>query len=190
MPEATATTTTGDGSGTPAPTTSTDVLGPDGKPLDPARALSAIERLKGEATKVPDLEQQLNEAMTKLKEFEDAKLSDTDKLTKRNTELETRTATLEREIQELRVGIAVAKVAQDAGALYPDAVVNLIDLSTLEFEADGKPKNADKIVEALKVKYPAMFGQAGPGSADAGARGSAAGGGSSMNDLIRRAAGH
>ena len=166
----------------------TTVNGPDGKPFDPARALAAIERLKGEAGKVGTLEQQLIEAQTKLKEHEDAKLSDTEKLTNRNTELEASNIALEHRVQELTIGQSVRDAAAKAGAKYPDAVFKLVDLATVEFDKDGTPKNLDKIVEGISKSYPDMFnGTNGPGRVAAGPRTPTSG--RDFNQMIRESAG-
>jgi len=190
------------GQGTPGTTTTTDpgsagagggeapVVGPDGQPFDPARAMRTIETLRGFETKSKEQERELAELRTKLKEHEDAKLTESEKLTNRVTELEAEKSVWDRERQEMRVGTALREAAAKAGAHYPDAVERLVDLTKIEFEADGKPKGLDKIVEGVKASYPALFGNAKPGSADGGARpNSGAGTASEMDQRIRQAAG-
>lgn len=166
-------------------TTTEVVLGSDGTPFDPERAKATIENLRGFEKKAKELEKAIAERDRKLQEIEDGKLSEMEKLNRRLSELETEKITWERERQEHRVGGAVREAAAKAGAVYPDAVYKLLDSSTLEFDADGNPKNLEKVIEGLRGSYPAIFN--GTGSADGGARRPAKT--IDMNQMIRQAAG-
>lgn len=160
------------------------VLGPDGQPLDPKRAVTALGRIKDLEAKAA----RADELEVELKRRDQDKLSTEEKLQTRVSDLEAEKLAWERERQEVRVSNAVRDAAAKAGARYPDAVFRLIDLSSLDYESDGAPKNLDKAVEKVKAAYPEFFnGTQGPGKVAAGARQVAAS--ESMDDWLRQRAG-
>ncbi|HVL82619.1 MAG TPA: hypothetical protein VM840_13605 [Actinomycetota bacterium] len=162
--------------------------GTDGTPWDPDRARALIEKLRPFEKKATELERRNAELEAKLAEHENARLSDQERMSKRLKELETERETWERERREIRVAQALTSAAAAAGALYPEDVARLADPSTLEFSDDGRPSNAEAVVEKFRERRPELFRPRGPGSADGGPRGTPAPA-SDMNALIRRAAG-
>lgn len=145
---------------------------------------AVIARLNSEA-KQNRLRAEAAEA--KIKEFEEGQMTELQKSQARLADMETRSLTLERENQELRVGGLARDAATKAGAVDATAVQRMLDLALVEFDDAGKPKNLDKLVGDIKQAHPALF-NAVRGNGDTGPRG----GGSNptdMNELIRRAAG-
>jgi hypothetical protein len=94
------------------------------------------------------------DAEARLKELDDAKLSETERLTKRTAELE---AELERERtgrQEALIRAAVEREAHQQGAVKADVVYRLIDRSAIALDDSGEVKGADKAVAALLTAEP------------------------------------
>lgn len=172
--------------GSPAAGTTKDVLGPDGKPLDPARAAAALERLRNLPDTVKEKETEIADLKAKLAEHESSKMTDSEKKERKISELEATNLSLTQQLQQLRVGTVLAQSAAKAGAIVPDAVVRMVDLATLKFDNDGAPVEPDKAIEAVRKAYPQLF-NGRQGSADAGVRGH--GQPQSFDDQIRQRAG-
>jgi myosin heavy subunit len=130
-----------------------------------------VRTLRGENAKTRT---ELKSALLRLKELEDAQLSDAEKREKRLKDLEAENADLRRTAREAQTRAAAAS----AGAVNPAAVARLID----------EGEDVEKAVTALKKSDPYLFHRPGAGSADGGAGGAAVRG-QNFNDLIRRAAG-
>lgn len=156
-------------------------------PFDESRARALIEKLRPFEKQANEQSKELEQLRTRIKEIDDAKLSETEKLNNRVGELEKRNADLEAQLARRDLQDDVAAAGRKAGALYPDALFKLIDPDDVERdEQTGKPSNLDKLVERAKKAYPNLFGRA-HGSADGGARPPASG--VDMNARIRQAAG-
>lgn len=144
----------------------TTPLGPDGKPFDPDRAMRTIEHLRSFETQAKEQAKMIAELESKVKEHEDAKLSETERLTNRVSELEAEKQTWE----QTRVSMMLEQAAARAGAAHPNAIPRLVDLSAVKYERDGTPRNLDELIEKAKTEYPAMFGRSAS-SFDGGMRG-------------------
>jgi len=85
---------------------------------------------------------------------------------------------------------AAMRAVEEAGAIRADVVAGLLKRDALDCDSDGKP-SAEKLkaaVVALTKEFPELFRKGGDGrKIDADAGGKAAG--STVNDMIRRAAG-
>jgi hypothetical protein len=180
--DATGATPGGNEGATPEPTGATPAESDDlGAKLEAARREAIAERKERQAL------------AAKVKEYEDAKLTEAEKSSKRIAELEASNSTLEATLADLRSRDALVAAASKAGALYPDAVARMADRSKLEHDGDGAVKNADAVVAELLKSYPAMFGR--NGSADGGPQGRTSGDGgiggdaADMNRAIREKAG-
>lgn len=104
-----------------------------------------------------------------------------------------RVAALEAQVRDLTVGTAVETALRTAGAISPDLIIKagVIDLAKVELGADGKPDGAKltAAIEEIKKSRGELFGAPKRPDVDAGAKGSSSSG-QTMNDMIRRAAGH
>lgn len=136
----------------------------------------------------PDHSAELAAAQARIRELEQANLTDAEKRDKRLAELEAERNTWEVERQTMILRNAVWQEASKAGALYPDLVVQAIPLSSVKFGKDGQPENVPAVVATARTNYPALF-RVAAGSGDGGAGQGAAGAAPTMNDLIRRGAG-
>jgi hypothetical protein len=84
---------------------------------------------------------------------ESAKLSELEKATQEHAKLQEEHAQATTELQRLRVERVVDREAARLG-IDPDDAARLIDWSDLEYDNDGKPKNAGKLLEALVKQKP------------------------------------
>lgn len=116
----------------------------------------------------------LRDAEARLKELDDAKLSEGEKLAARLKELEEQNARLARTTRLAEVKAAAAA----AGAHNPAAVARLIDEDA---------EDVGKALESLRKSDAYLFARPGAGSADGGTRGTP--NLTDMNALIRRRAG-
>jgi hypothetical protein len=118
--------------------------------------------------------QQLREAQSRLSEIEAANKSELEKereareaAEKRATELDARA----REIS-LRASIIAEAARPDRRVVDPDAVVALIDRTSLELDDDGVPTNIASAMDSLLESRPYLVAQepGARGNADQGAR--------------------
>lgn len=83
----------------------------------------------------------------------------------------------------------VERAARKLSAEHPEVIFRLIR-DDLEFDASGKPTNADDLVATLKKEYPRYFATAAKAAgADAGKTGGERATGDNMDAILRRAAG-
>jgi hypothetical protein len=158
---------------------------PGTEPFDRDRAMATID---AQRKSEKELQGALAAANARLKEYEDAKLSEQDRATKRIAELESERDTLATTLQDINTRGAIERAASAAGAMYPDAVARVVDRSALVFGKDGDITNMDAVMADTLKRYPALFGRNGSG--DGGPRGDVGGAGDGdMNATIRRLAG-
>lgn len=134
------------------------------------------------------LKTQLAEANQKLKEAEDAKLTDAERQAARLLELEKQVESLGGEVGKARSDSVLLAAAVDAKSSKPEAVLRLADMTDAKRDDAGvlTKASAKDLVEKVRKGYPELFGK-GVVSGDGGARGGAPG--ESMNDKLRHAAG-
>jgi len=146
-------------------------------------AAKTIARLNAEAKQHREAREA---AEAKLREIEQAGMSDLEKARQQLAQEEARRIELENKNQELRLSGAVRAAAVKAKAVDPDLVWRTIDLSKIDTDGDGQPTNLDALMTETKKAYPVLFERA-TGSADGGAQGGSGPTGD-MNELIRRGA--
>lgn len=121
-----------------------------------------VTKLRNEAAARRVREKELSETLeslqSKVKEFEDAQLSDQEKLTKELQELrEASTANLTRaQSREVDFQLAMAAADHSNGIGDVKAAIKLIDRDSLEFDDKGKIVNLQDALETLKQEYPSV----------------------------------
>ncbi|MBX6770875.1 MAG: phage scaffolding protein [Chloroflexi bacterium] len=115
-----------------------------------------ISRLKAEAA---EYRKRLRELEAKVKADEEAKLSETERLQKRLAELEREQALWQRERQERTLKYETMLAASRLGIVDPEAAYRLLDMSNLEFDEDGSPKNLEQALKDLLKAKPYLAGQ-------------------------------
>jgi hypothetical protein len=144
--------TTGGAAGASGTTNTTQ--SPAGNASEPA----AAGDIKAILAKNDELLAELKRTKGALKKFEDAHTA-ADEAKKREegkfTEL---LADKDKQLNELRSSLRQQEIkglCRDAGIIDPD--YHLILAQQIEFDADGKPTNADTIITALKTSKPFLF---------------------------------
>lgn len=148
--------------GTPASSSAT---------LDPKPSLSLEEAIK----KLADAEHSLNnakeenarhskklsayekaekEAAEAKKAAEEAQLTEIERTKKQYADLQAQHDTYTRQMQERIVRYEVERQAAKLGIIDPEAATKLLDWAELEYDEDGTPKNADKLLEKLVKNKP------------------------------------
>lgn len=132
---------------------------PKADDFDKDRALALIEKLRPFEKEATQSKKRLQELESKLKEIEDAKLSDDEKKTKRLQELEEKEKTWQSERRQLQLEQAVERAASKLNAEYPDLVMLKVKASEIEYGEDGRPtkESVEAQIEQIRVDYPALF---------------------------------
>lgn len=120
-----------------------------------------VKQLRREAAeyrkKLRDLEQTV-------KQHEEAKLSESERLQKRLAELEREQANYQRERQERTLKYETMLAASRLGIVDPDAAYRLLDVASIEFAEDGTPKNLEAVLKELVKAKPYLVVQPNSGS--------------------------
>lgn len=130
---------------------------------------------------------ELEQLRAKLKEHEDAQLTETEKLRKQLADVEASRTQLEREHQESRARSAIEREAAKAGFADPADAWGLLDHAELTYDENGAPSNAEALLKKLVEAKPYLAARRGAGPLPGG--GAKPPTGVDMNSLIRQAAG-
>lgn len=116
---------------------------------------------------------------------DDEEDSGSSKQTGKSDKAATEALELMRELRQERALNVLSSAAAKANFLYPDTVLNYVDLDEIT-DKKGVVKEPDKVIAGLRTKYPKLFGGTVDGSADAGAGVASTGPNTTdMNALIR-----
>lgn len=111
-----------------------------------------------------DARTKLKAAEARLKADEDAKLTEQQRLEQRAKDAEEKLANIQRAHQERAIGYEVRLAAAKLGIEKPEAVVKLLNLAAVEYDADGQPTNIEKLLielqKATAPKQPPAAGNA------------------------------
>ncbi len=105
-----------------------------------------VRQLRREAA---DYRKRLRELEQTVKQHEEAKLSESERLQKRLAELERQQATYQRERQERTLKYETMLVASRLGIVDPEAAYKLLDTARIEFDEDGTPRNIEAALKEL-----------------------------------------
>lgn len=121
-------------------------------------SLDEARKLRSEAQ---NLRKREKDILAQLKTYQDAEqaqkdaqLSELEREKKQRAEIQSRYESEVRGYQERLVRYEVERQASKLGIIDPDAAARLIDWSELEFDEDGTPKNAEKLLAALVKQRP------------------------------------
>ena len=161
----------------PATSPATGAAGSDDGPLGES-GKGALEK---ERQARRDADAKATAAQAELTALKQANMTAAEKQAARLTELERKESDWGTERQSLLLQMDVERHAARLGFADPTDALGLLDRRAIEFNADGTPKNTDKLLEALvKAKpYLTRAGSAGAsfdtGTGGAGAAGAGAG---------------
>lgn len=106
------------------------------------------DRLKRERDKHADYDQ-LKAAADELAKIKESQLSETEKLTRRLADLEAAKAQAETRARETLIESAIVSAAARLNFNDPSDAYQLVNKAAIEFDENGKPKNADELVKVL-----------------------------------------
>ncbi len=129
-----------------------------------------VRKLRAEAA---EYRKRLRDLEQTVKQHEEAKLSETERLQKRLAELEREQTLWQREPQERMLRYETMLAASRLGIVDPEAAYRLLDLAKLEFDEDRTPKSKAWVPAEVPVARPAELVPGAPRGARALARSSA-----------------
>lgn len=125
------------------------------------QALDALKKARAEAA---SHRVKLNEYEDKARRDAEAQMTEAERYKSRASDLERQVSDLTRSHQERAVKYEVQLHAAKLGIIDPDAAVKLLDLSQLDYDDDGTPKNAGKLLADLIKAKPYLAGTPASGS--------------------------
>lgn len=135
-----------------------------GEPQSTLTLEQALAELKKVRTEAANHRVKLNEFEEKARKEAEAQMTEAQKATSRATDLERQLAERTQSYQERAIKYEVQLHAAKLGIIDPDAAVKLLDWSQLEYDADGSPKNAGKLLQDLVKAKPYLAGTPQSGS--------------------------
>lgn len=117
---------------------------------------AALKRANSEAASHRHKAKELDDLKSKL---EADKLTETEKLQKRLSELQNQYDTATRQSQEQIIKYSVRLSAAKLGVVDPDDAAKLLDWSELDYDESGNPTNVDKLLKKLVEAKPWMLQQ-------------------------------
>lgn len=127
--------------------------------FDRERAMKTIRTLREEAKAAVKQIKEVETLRARVKEIDDAKLSEQERLTKRAEEAETKLTQTQKQTQDRINRYEVQLQASKLGIVDPDAAVKLLDWDRLEYAQDGTPKDVDAALKALLAERPYLAAQ-------------------------------
>lgn len=137
---------------------------PWGDDFDPQRAWSTIQKQRDEAKELRAKARQADDALTRLKEIEDADKTELQKLEERVAEFEQREQQWQTEKRDTALRLAVAEKAQELGIVSPRLALAALKLegADVEWSDGGEPTNLDSLLSDLLEREPGLRGTPAP----------------------------
>lgn len=130
-----------------------------------AAASTERDRIKADHEKLSGDHQT---ATKRLKEIDDASLSEADKTKKAAKDAEDRATAAETRAKDSSVRLQIERDARKLNIVDEDAAYKLLDRSKIEFDADGEPTNIAALMEALVKDRPFLLAADGTSTARTG----------------------
>ena len=134
---------------------------PAAEQYDTSYGAEYVRKLRAEAA---EYRKRLRELEQTVKQHEEAKLSESERLQKRLAELEREQAAYQRERQERTLKYETMLAASKLGIVDPEAAYKLLDLTRIEFDEDGTPRNIEAALKELLKAKPYLAAQPTSGS--------------------------
>jgi hypothetical protein len=110
-----------------------------------------------------------DELSTKLKQIEDAQLTETERLKKQAEESAGKVSAAEQKLRDTLTRLEIERAARKLSIVDEDAAFRLLDASKIEFDKDGQPTNVSSLLEALVKAKPYLVEASGGGGSGGGA---------------------
>ncbi len=143
--------------GGPTTTTSTPPAGGDGNTTTETISLEEARKLRSEAQ---NLRKRLKSYEDAERAAQEAQMTAQQKLEKQYADLQAQHEAHVRSTQERIIRYEVEAQARKLNIIDPDAAAKLLDWSELEFDDEGLPINAGKLLEKLIKNKPYLVAQA------------------------------
>ncbi len=120
-----------------------------------------VEQLRKEAAKHRVEKQQEakknEELLARIKSFEDAQLTDTERFQNEFAETRKKAETLESLVRESELKAQLAMASRDENISDVKAAVKLADRGLIEYGDDGSIANMSEVISSLRSEYPSLF---------------------------------
>ena len=127
---------------------------------------------------------QVGEYQAKVKAFEDAQLSESERVSKERDELRVELEGIRREAKTSQAREKLITAATTLGTKNPARVLRLVDAAALE---SGSEIDAVSVLNAIKTEFPELFQAGKPaGSADGAATGATTSSAREFSELVRQ----
>lgn len=145
----------------PAGDSTAQAANESGEPSSQPESISLEEarKLRSEAS---GLRKRLKELEDQQKARADADLSESERLTKRASDLERQLAERDQALQEHRVRSSTVGTAARLGFADPEDAMRLLNHANLEFDAEGNPTNVEQQLASLAKAKPYLLGRKPP----------------------------
>lgn len=130
-----------------------------GDDFDKDRAMATIHKLREAEKEGKRAAKERDDLTKRLKQLEDAQLSEQEKQTQRLTELEAEKLGWAAERQEMRLRLAVHAKAGVLGVADTDLALAALDRTKIEYGDDGEPSNVTDVLAALLEAKPLLKGK-------------------------------
>lgn len=132
---------------------------PEEKPEDfnKEQALATIAKLRNELKDAKAGGKEVETLKAKLKEIEDAQLSESEKLKKDNEDLKASVTAAEQKSRDRVIRSEVRVLASELNFADPSDAHAFLDVSGIEFDDDGEPKGIKKLLEDLAKAKPYLL---------------------------------
>lgn len=142
--------------------------GTDGSPRDPEDAplgesgerafRRTQERLRTSEAERTRLAQERDEALARVREFEDQQRTEAERLQIRAQELEDQNSSLRRELEETRLHAEVSEAAHALNFLHEGDALRFLDRDLLEYDdATGQPRNVRALLKQVADAKPYLI---------------------------------
>lgn len=162
----------------PTPAPPTDPAPAGDEEFDKDRAMALIAKLREEAKDSKAAAKERDALAAKLKEREDADLSEQELVAKEREEAIAERDALRTRTREDAVKLAVFGVQQDKGLADAELALAALDRTKIEFDDQGQPTNVDVLIDDLLERKPLLKGTPPPPRVPSSDGGGGTGGGS------------
>lgn len=133
----------------------------DGTPVDAEKARKTLEKLRESEAREKELKRKADELDAKVKEFERAQLSETERVTAENKDLAAKLEAVETRLKEQTIREQITEEARNLGFIDVEDAVVMVDRSKLQIDDDNKVKNLKPVLDELLKLKPHLKGDTG-----------------------------
>lgn len=144
------------------PAASETPAAPAEEPFDKERAMATINNLRGFEKTAKAQERQLAELNAKLQEYDQSKLTETERLQKQAQDASQKAQSIQQLLQEKSAALAIERASRSLNIVDGETAAALIR-SKIEFDDNGDPTNVESLLKDLVKNKPFLVAQEGGG---------------------------